>query len=101
MAKFKFSIGMIYDIIPILLLIMFGSINPVLLIASISLAISGLLIELNSAKWLMLGLTVIYMITGFMAAFSFGNMSFLETLVTSLILTKSIVVISKICGELF
>ena len=101
MAKFKFSIGMIYDIIPILLLIIFRSINPVLLIASISLAISGLLIELNSAKWLMLGLTVIYMIAGFMAAFSFGSMPFLETLVTSLILTKSIIVISKISGELF
>lgn len=101
MAQFKFSAGMIFDVIPILLLFIFGSTNPVLLISGISLAISGLLIELNSAKWLMLSLTVIYMITGILATFSFGSMPFLETLVTSLILTKIILLISKFSEELF
>jgi hypothetical protein len=101
MEKFKFSFGMIYDIIPATLLILFGVTNPVLIISSISLLISRLLLGLNRAQWLMLIFTVIYTINSIIGAFLWENLIIVEKAITVLILAKSTLLISKISGELY
>ncbi len=101
MEKFKFSFGMIYDIIPAILLILFGVTNPVLIISSISLLISRLLLGLNRAQWLTLIFTVIYAINSIIGAFLWENLIIVEKAITVLILAKSTLLISKISGELY
>lgn len=101
MEKFKFSFGMIYDIIPAILLILFGVTNPVLIISSISLLISRLLLGLNRAQWLTLIFTVIYIINSIIGAFLWENLIIVEKAITVLILAKSTLLISKISRELY